>query len=1382
MNTNLGFWAGRMQALPDFFGGVLRLGGLTRAANTYLRQMAWGSLGLLLLGASAGAQPPQIAPLNPEFTRYARELKTGVKRKSMDGDGHALGWVPAPVDFSHLKTAEKGPVLGSRPKSFAASYDLRTLNRLTPVKDQGSYGTCWAHATCASLESGLMPGETNNFSENNLANLHGFDWGYNYGGNAFLSMAYLARWDGPVRESDDPYPNPGGSVPGLPVRKHVQQVRLILPKASATANDEIKQALMDHGALYVNYYHASAFYNSTYKSYYFSGTSNGNHAVAIVGWNDNFDKNNFNSVPAGNGAYIVRNSWGTGWGDAGYFYVSYYDSKFARGEIYAFYNAESTAGYSRVYGYDPLGWVSSMGTGSAASYWGANVFTASASEDLGAVGFYAVSTNAGYEIYVYTGVSAGAPRSGTLAATASGTCLHPGYCTIPLSSPAALVAGQRFSIVLKLTTPGYYYPVPIEYRYPGYSSAAAAAAGQSYYSDAGSSWTDLTTWESTANFCIKGYVLVPTPLSAVLSRSAANVRENGEGRFFVKLNQAPPGNVTVSVSRASGDTDLSVKSGSKLVFTSTNWGTWRTVTLAAADDSDADNGMATFQVVLPDYPTQTVAVTELDGDIGTNLALASGGATIGGVKASRPSCLIDGVHTSSANYGYTVWTNLAAPGTMTLDLNAAATVSRVRLLNYDWSCRAHRYRIESSLNGTDWTLLVNAGGEDRQGWDDWPMSGERMRYLRFTGLSNSANSTVCIAEWEVYGSLPSAPVQLSRSTANVRENGEGRFFVRLDQTPVGNVTVAVARVSGDTDLSVKSGSKLVFTPANWGTWKTVTLAAADDSDADDGTATFQIAVLGYAPQALAATELDDDIGTNLALASGGATIGGFKASRPFCLVDGVHTSSANYGYTVWTNLAAPGTMTLDLSATATVSRIRLLNYDWSYRAHRYRIDRSANGTDWTELVNAGGEDRQGWDDWPLANESARYLRFTGLSNSANSTVCVAEWEVYGSLPPPPMQLNRSAANVRENGEGRFFVRLNQTPPGNVTAEVARISGDADLTVKSGSKLVFTPTNWGTWRTVTLAAADDSDADNGTATFQVVLPDFPTQTLSATELDDDIGTNLALASGGATIGGFKASRPSCLIDGVHTSSANYGYTVWTNLAAPGTMTLDLSGTATVSRVRLLNYDWTCRVHRYRIESSLNGTDWTLLVNAGTDRQGWDDWPLAGASARYLRFTGLSNSANSTVCIAEWEVYGTPLARRRSIAPVQNFVESGPRDVSDETAEESEPVLVLTSDGLEDETGWAAVDGDPETAWTGRKPGGGYIVVEYAPALLLKTLEVEMAEGSLTKLQCLYSPDAKDWLPLPDDMDRNPVSLNFLWLLFPDDGTAAAPQVIEIRPNP
>ena len=1024
-----------------------------------------------------------------------------------------------------------------------------------------------------------------------------------------------------------------------------------------------------------------------------------------------------------------------------------------------------------------------------------------------------------------------------------------------------------------------------------------------------------------------------------LSKTSVNVRENGEGRFFVRLTNAPAGVVTVTVSRVSGDTGLSVQAADPVKFTPASWSSWRVVTLEAADDANTGDETAAFQVSATGLGNLTVTATALDDDLGENIALAANGATMRKINAILPTNLIDGVHTSNLNYGYTIWTNVP-PGTMTLELRNTASVSRVQLLNFDWNYRTHQYTLEHSMNGADWTLFADASTGEHSGWEKWDLAHQQMRFLRLTGLSNTVNRSVCIAELEIYGNVGAPPqdqtidfpqisdqattatVNLSATASsglpvsfavlrgpgsisggttltftgagevtivasqagdnnwnpapdvtntfyaesavpvfdatsvNVREEGEGRFYLRLSQAPEANVTVRIARDSGDENLSVKSGDTLVFTPANWNAWRIVTLQAAADENGDDEQAVFQVAMAGARPRTVTATALDIDIGKNLSLSSAGATITTTNAVAASNLIDGVHMSSTNYGYTVWTNVP-PGTMNMDLHTTALVSRVRVLNFDWNLRTHRYTIESSSNGVDWAMLADASEDEHRGWEDWAVADAPARYLRFTGLSNTANRAVCIAELEVYSAaaalqqdqtidfpqipdqqttnelvlsatassgLPvsfrvasgpaslagntltftgvgvvtivasqpgnaswkPAPEVSNTfwveqfapffrtEGANVREDGEGRFFMRLNQAPTSTVVAKIAFVSGDAGISVKSGGTQTFTPANWSVWRIVTFQATGDANSDDETATFQLTMPGIRPRSLVVTALDDDVGENLALASSGATITWTNSVLVTNMIDGVHMSSTNYGYTKWTN-DPPGYMVLDLGGVGLVTHVRVLNFDWNYRVHQYRIESSMDGVEWTQVADASTgDHSGWENYVSAGTSMRYVRFTGLSNSANHAVCVAELEVYGTRVPGRRSVDAVSDLTLARP----------SEPVTVVTSDDVapDYESGWAAVDGDPETAWVGQKAGGGYILVGYEPALRLKTLEVDMAEGSLTGIEYRYSQDGETWLPLPEDIEANPVYLNFLWLVFPDDGSAAVPEVFEIRPNP
>ncbi|MDO8806375.1 MAG: C1 family peptidase, partial [Elusimicrobiota bacterium] len=158
----------------------------------------------LFCAAPASAQSISLssAPLNPRFIEYRDKLKK-VPAKSTTDSGHSLGFIPAPVDLSHDK-GKKAPK-SFRVKAYDPVYDLRPLGKVTPMRDQGSCGSCWVFSAVGAVESRLKTGETWDFSENNLKDTSGFDYAPCFGGQHFMALAYFSRWSGLWPETADPY-------------------------------------------------------------------------------------------------------------------------------------------------------------------------------------------------------------------------------------------------------------------------------------------------------------------------------------------------------------------------------------------------------------------------------------------------------------------------------------------------------------------------------------------------------------------------------------------------------------------------------------------------------------------------------------------------------------------------------------------------------------------------------------------------------------------------------------------------------------------------------------------------------------------------------------------------------------------------------------------------------------------------------------------------------------------------------------------------------------------------------------------------------------------------------------------------------------------------
>ena len=397
---------------------------------------------------------------------FAAALLAGVSAFADEAAHPGTGYIAPPkggFKVRRVESAKARAPLGARRQAIPARYDMREMGWVSPVRDQGALGNCWAFAPCAALESYLLKtgrGEWD-FSEKNLVNLNGWRIDLVNGAGDCMVFAYMTRWMGPVAETSDAYvadidewTDSRQFAPLFHVQNIVWGDGL---DGSAESRERMKADIMEYGALVtVMYYNTNKFLSASTHAYYSVTNARQNHAVAIVGWDDDFPASSFLTPPPGPGAWIVKNSHGTEWGDKGFFYVSYHDSRFGWGSSLAYILAAEDEDYDAVRGYDLGG-----PTGDAAPPYPARghdlqaaVFTAAWNERLDAVGVWTVVFPKPYEISIYTNVTRGAETplaGGVLACRQTGTLECAGFKTIHLETPVPLADGDSFAVIYRQT-------------------------------------------------------------------------------------------------------------------------------------------------------------------------------------------------------------------------------------------------------------------------------------------------------------------------------------------------------------------------------------------------------------------------------------------------------------------------------------------------------------------------------------------------------------------------------------------------------------------------------------------------------------------------------------------------------------------------------------------------------------------------------------------------------------------------------------------------------------------------------------------------------------------------------------------------------------------
>ncbi|MBR3152160.1 MAG: hypothetical protein IKF52_00885 [Clostridia bacterium] len=494
-------------------------------------------------------------------------------------------------------------ILGTQLES---KFDLRNVNGksyVTDVKNQGETSLCWAYATLGALESNLL---INDYERLDLSETHmdygtsaisttnntrGFNRSVKQSGNYFLAQAYLTNGLGAVKEEDMP-DSQNNTTRSIYELKNIEKITKVEDTIYFGEYDEstilkVKNHLKEHGAVFANIkgegIENSKYYNKSTNALYYNGSGLADHGVVIIGWDDEYLRTNFNSnnMPNSNGAWIAKNSWGELYGDNGYIYISYEDTK-VNDNMFGFINTSTNIDYDRIYQHDELGISRNIGNANSDKLYLANVFENTRKNEV--LTEVSVNIDGQYNCTLYVNSEDESLDTNKLRQVQTYSNLEPGYHTLKLNTPIVLT-GDKFVVAIKYekkegtNTQGIYIPVEM-YSENGFWSTVKVNKNESYATtDLSKEWTDLSEYQ--ANATIKAFTTINYNIDQENLYITGIDPETMYGDFLNKISE------TCEINNVDKQDNDIVKTGDKITVINQD-NTETTYTLIVSGDVNKD--------------------------------------------------------------------------------------------------------------------------------------------------------------------------------------------------------------------------------------------------------------------------------------------------------------------------------------------------------------------------------------------------------------------------------------------------------------------------------------------------------------------------------------------------------------------------------------------------------------------------------------------------------------------------------------------------------------------------------------------------------------------------------------------------------------------------